>query len=379
MYTLGFLVNPVAGMGGAVGLKGTDGMVEAALSRGAVPRAPGRAYETSSLLAGLDIHFLTCSGMMGEDILAGEGISGYEVVYRPKSERTGAPDTMAACRAFLERKADLILFCGGDGTARDIYTVVGDALPMLGIPAGVKMYSAVFAITPGAAAGILRDGCTRGNTFLFRDAEGVDVDEEAYREGSLRTRLFGIAKSPYRPGLVQGTKQVFEDPNEERAKKDIARFMREVMEGTPDILYILGPGSTTAAIALEIGISKTLLGFDAVKGGTLVATDLNEERLLGLLGGGTRARLVISILGAQGSILGRGTQQVSPDVLRIIGRENIIVVATPHKLAETPLIFVDSGDRELDESFGDHITVVSGYRVAQRKRIGKTPGAGEFT
>ncbi len=379
MCTLGFLVNPVAGMGGAVGLKGTDGMVEAALSRGAVPRAPGRAKETVSLLAGLDIHYLTCSGNMGEEILAGEGISGYEVVYRPVSERTGAPDTMAACRAFLEKKADLILFCGGDGTARDIYSVVGDSLPMLGIPAGVKMYSAVFAITPGAAAGILRGGCTREGTFLLRDAEVVDVDEEAYREGSLRTRLFGVAKCPYRPGLVQGTKQVFEDPDEERAKNDIARFMREVMEGTPDILYILGPGSTTAAIGKEMGIRKTLLGFDAVMGGTLVATDLNEEGLLGLLRGGTRSRLVISIIGAQGSILGRGTQQVSPAVLRIIGRANIIVVATPHKLAETPLIFVDSGDRELDEGFGDHISVVSGYRVAQRKRVGRTPAGGEFT
>ncbi|HOT03582.1 MAG TPA: ATP-NAD kinase family protein [Methanolinea sp.] len=378
MCTLGFLINPVAGMGGAVGLKGTDGMVEAALSRGAVPRAPGRAKETISLLKGLDIHFLTCSGVMGEDILSEEGISGYEVVYHPETVQTGAPDTMAACRAFLERKADLILFCGGDGTARDIYSVIGDSLPMLGIPAGVKMYSAVFAITPGAAAGILRDGCTPGGKFLFRDAEVMDVDEEAYREGSLRTRLFGIAKSPYRPGLVQGTKQVFEDHDEERAKKDIARFIKEVMEGTPDILYILGPGSTTAAIADEIGIRKTLLGFDAAKGGTLVATDLNEEGLLSLLGGGTRARLVISIIGAQGSVLGRGTQQVSPAVLRIIGRENIIVVATPHKLAETPLVFLDSGDRELDESFGDYISVVSGYRVAQRKRIGKTAGVGEF-
>ena len=378
MCTLGFLVNPVAGMGGAVGLKGTDGMVEAALSRGAIPRSPGRAKETISLLRSIDIHFLTCSGAMGEEILSEEGISGYEVVYRPDSEQTGAPDTMAACRVFLERNADLILFCGGDGTARDIYSVVGDSLPILGIPAGVKMYSAVFAITPGAAAGIVREGCIKGGRFLFRDAEVMDVDEEAYREGSLRTRLFGVAKSPYRPGLVQGTKQVFEDPDEERAKKDIARFIKEVMEGTPDIMYILGPGSTTAAIADEMGIRKTLLGFDAVKGGTLVATDLNEEGLLSLLGGGTRARLVISIIGAQGSILGRGTQQVSPAVLQNIGRENIIVVATPHKLAVTPLVFLDSGDREFDEGFGDHISVVSGYRVAQRKRIGKAPGEGEF-
>ncbi|MCU0632640.1 MAG: ATP-NAD kinase family protein [Methanolinea sp.] len=370
MCTIGFLVNPVAGMGGAVGLKGTDGMVEVARSRGAVPHARERAAETISDIVDLRIHLLTCSGFMGEEVLSGAGISGYEVVYRPAPGQTGAPDTMAACRAFLERGVDLVLFCGGDGTARDVYSVVGDSVPMLGIPAGVKMYSAVFAITPVAAAGILRDGCTPGGRFLIRDAEVVDVDEEAYREGVLKTRLFGVAKSPYRPGLVQGTKQVFENPDEERAKKDIARFIREVMEGTPEVLYILGPGSTTAAIGEELGIQKTLLGFDAVSGGDLVAADLNEQALLGLLHGDSRARLVISIIGAQGSLLGRGTQQVSPAVLRRIGRENIIVVATPHKLAETPLVFVDTGDRELDAGFGDHISVVSGYRVAQRKRIG---------
>ncbi|OPY42131.1 MAG: ATP-NAD kinase [Methanoregulaceae archaeon PtaU1.Bin066] len=374
MCTIGFLVNPFAGMGGAVGLKGTDGMVEAALARGAVPRAPGRAAETILQVADIGAHFITCSGVMGEDILAGAGIPGYEVVYRPASETTGAADTMAACRAFLDRDADLILFCGGDGTARDVYSVIGDLVPMLGIPAGVKMYSAVFAIHPRAAAGIVREGCTPGGKFLLRDAEVVDVDEEAYREGSLRTRLFGIAKSPYRPGLVQGTKQVFEDSDEERAKKDIARFMREVIEGTPGILYILGPGSTTAAIGEEIGLKKTLLGFDAVKGGRLIATDLNEEGLLGLLEEGTSARLVISIIGAQGSVLGRGTQQVSPAVLRRIGRENVIIVATPHKLAETPMVFVDSGDRDMDLAFGDHLSVVSGYRIAQRKRIGRVEG-----
>lgn len=371
MCTIGFLVNPVAGMGGAVGLKGTDGMVEAAMSRGAVPRAADRAAETISRIAGTTVRFLTCSGIMGEDILKGLRVSGYEVVHRPYSERTGAADTMAACRAFLENGADLVLFCGGDGTARDVYSVVGDIVPMLGIPAGVKMYSAVFATTPAAAAAILREGCSPGGSFHFRDAEVVDVDEEAYRDGVLKTQIFGIARSPYRPGLVQGTKQVFEDADEDRAKKDIARFIREVMEGTPDILYILGPGSTTAAIGLELGIQKTLLGFDAVKGGTLVATDLDEQGLLSLLEGGTRARLVISILGAQGAVLGRGTQQVSPAVLRRIGRENVIVVATPHKLAETPIVFVDTGDKDLDQDFSDHISVVSGYRIAQRKRIGR--------
>lgn len=370
MCIIGFLINPIAGLGGTVGLKGTDGQVETALSRGAVPRAPTRAEETISLVAGTSFRYLTCSGAMGEETLSQAGISEYEVIYSPDPGLTSADDTVAACRIFLERKVDLVLFCGGDGTARDVYSVLGDATPMLGIPAGVKMYSAVFAVTPKAAARIVMSGCREGGHFLIRDAEVVDVDEEAYREGELKTHLFGIAKSPYVRGLIQSTKQVFESHDEERAKTDIAHFIREVMDGTPDILYILGPGSTTAAIAGELDLKKTLLGFDAVKGGALVASDLHEQALLALLKERTQARLVISIIGAQGALLGRGTQQVSPKVIRILGIENIIVVATPQKLTETPVVFVDTGDPDLDTSFGDHISVISGYRIARRMKIG---------
>lgn len=371
MCVIGFLINPIAGLGGAVGLKGTDGQVEEARARGALPRAPGRAMEAVALLSELPVRFISCSGAMGEEVLRNAGVRSYEVVYRESSGLTSADDTIAACRIFFERKVDLVLFCGGDGTARDVYSVLGDAIPMIGIPAGVKMYSAVFAVTPTAAARIVMSGCKEGGHFLIRDAEVVDVDEEAYRGGELNTHLFGIAKSPYVQGLIQSTKQVFESQDEERAKTDIAHFIREVMEGTPEILYILGPGSTTAAIAGELDLKKTLLGFDAVKGGELVAADLNEQALLALLKERKQARLVISIIGAQGALLGRGTQQVSPHVIRMIGIENIIVVATPQKLSETPVVFVDTGDTDLDTAFGDHVSVISGYQIARRIKIGK--------
>lgn len=371
MCVIGFLINPIAGLGGAVGLKGTDGQVEEARARGALPRAPGRAMEAVALLSELSVRFISCSGAMGEEVLRNAGVRSYEVVYRESSGMTCADDTIAACRIFFERKVDLVLFCGGDGTARDVYSVMGDAIPILGIPAGVKMYSAVFAVTPTAAARIVMSGCKEGGHFLIRDAEVVDVDEEAYRGGELNTHLFGIAKSPYVQGLTQSTKQVFESQDEERAKIDIARFISEVMEGTPDIIYILGPGSTTAAIAGELDLKKTLLGFDAVKGGELVAADLNEQALLALLKERKQARLVISIIGAQGALLGRGTQQVSPHVIRMIGIENIIVVATPQKLSETPVVFVDTGDTDLDTAFGDHVSVISGYQIARRIKIVK--------
>jgi predicted polyphosphate/ATP-dependent NAD kinase len=361
-------------MGGTVGLKGTDGLLAEALRRGAVPRARDRAVAAVRLLAEAPFFYLTCSGEMGEMELLEAGIVKYRVVHETSGPETTAEDTCRACRAFLESGVDLILFCGGDGTARDLYDVAGDTVPILGIPAGVKMYSSVFALTPEAAAALLLQGPGKGEKILLRDAEVMDVDEEAYRGGELRSRLHGIARSPYRPGLVQGAKQVFEDQDEERARDGIARFLAEVMEGTPDILYFLGPGSTTAAIAALFGLSKTLLGFDAIRGGMLVAADANEQQMLTLLDEHPRARLVVSVIGAQGSVLGRGTQQVSPAVLRRIGADQVIVVATPHKLAVTPLLFVDTGDAEVDASFGRHISVISGYRIARRVKV--SAGAG---
>ena len=365
--TIGFLVNPIAGMGGAVGLKGTDGLLSEAVRRGARPESGNRAVAALRGLRGVPIRVLTCSGPMGEDVLRGAGIMGFDPVYQAPPV-TSSDDTRNACRLFESLGARLILFCGGDGTARDVYDAVLDRVPMLGIPAGVKMYSAVFAVTPDAAGEIVSQ--SQSSLPHMRDVEIVDVDEEAYRDGELRTRLIGYARSPYLPGLVQGTKQVFEEQDEEKAKEGIGRFLAEVIRGTPEILYLLGPGSTTGAVAKELGVEKTLLGFDAVKKGMLVASDLNEEGILGILAVEQKCRLVISIIGAQGSVIGRGTRQVSPMVLRKIEVENVIVLATPHKLSGTPRLFFDTGDRELDKAFGEYISVVSGYRIAQRKRIG---------
>jgi predicted polyphosphate/ATP-dependent NAD kinase len=368
MNTIGFLVNPIAGMGGTVGLKGTDGQVIEAIRRGAVPKSGNRAREALVLLKRAPVHFLTCSGPMGENILREAGITRYRIVYETPNVTSGK-DTRNACRVFRDQGVELVLFCGGDGTARDIYDVVTDTVPMLGIPAGVKMYSSVFAVNPKAAAEILLT-YAESSVLHIRDAEVLDIDEEEYRRGNLRSSLAGYAKSPYLPGLVQEAKQVYEEQDDEQAKEGIGRFIAEVMQGTPDILYIIGPGSTTRAITDHLGVEKTLLGFDAILDGKLVATDLNEQDMLALLAEGKRARLVIGIIGAQGSVLGRGTQQVSPRVIRKIGVDNIIVIATPHKLSETPLLFLDTGDLELDRTFGSHLSVISGYHIAQRKRIG---------
>ena len=363
MRRIGFLINPVAGMGGAVGLKGTDGNVEEARRLGASPQAGNRAHIPLVLLAKkAGTSFLTCSGRMGEEALVKAGVQDFQVVYHCHGE-SSANDTRRAAEAFKNAGVDLVLFCGGDGTARDIFDTVGRDLPILGIPAGVKMYSAVFAIDPATAADLV----TGYDAQSMRDSEIMDVDEEAYRAGELKTRLYGIARTPALPGKVQLSKHVYEEGDEERAKGEIARFIHEIM--IPDVLYVLGAGTTTEAVASDIGVNKTLLGVDAIKNGVLVALDLNEKTLWDLLLSGVEAKIIMSPIGAQGFILGRGNQQISARIVRRVGLDNLIVVASPNKLRETPLLYVDSGDPDLDAEFGDTILVVSGYRMAQRKRI----------
>jgi predicted polyphosphate/ATP-dependent NAD kinase len=361
---VGFLINPVAGLGGAVGLKGTDGLVQDALARGAIPRAGERAKSCLVLLAeeADGLRFFTSSGEMGETALKECDLS-CDVVYRPSYPST-AHDTIATCREILQRSVDLILFCGGDGTARDVASIAGQT-PMLGIPAGVKMHSGVFAVSPEAAAEL---------ALLFlkgdlqtRETEIVDVDEELYRQGELQTRLFALARTPYKPVLVQDRKRIYSSKSEEDFKDQIAQFAREFMiDGSA---YILGAGTTTARIAELQGIEKTLLGVDVIKDGRLLLRDASEEDLLQLLERERMAKVIVSPIGAQGFILGRGSQQISFRVMRLVGARNLIIVSTPHKLAELDRLLVDTGDPDLDRDLSGSRQVVTGYRIAQRKEV----------
>ncbi|MBS1262924.1 MAG: hypothetical protein MAG715_00089 [Methanonatronarchaeales archaeon] len=357
MQRIGFLVNPVAGMGGRVGLKGTDGLVEEARSRGAEPLAGKRA------LRGFREHggtfrgtvFLTCGGEMGVEVLEEAGVE-YEVVYEP-GEPTTAGDTLEACGEFLRRGVDVVLFCGGDGTARDVHSVVEGEVPILGIPAGVKMQSGVFATSPARSWEVADDFFAHG---AVREAEVVDVDEEAYRAGRLETRIYGVALTPDEPH-IQGSKSVYVGGSEEEDKGRIARFLAEVMQ---EGRFVLGPGSTTAAIAEELGQEGTLLGVDLYEDGELVASDLPEERLLELVDSETR--VVVSPIGAQGFLFGRGNQQISAKVLRAVRPENVIVVATPQKMRGVDGLLVDTGDPDVDRELEGERRVVVGYRLAQR-------------
>lgn len=364
---IGFVVNPIAGMGGRVALKGTDGadVQDEARRRGAVPWSPERARLTLKALLEkqLDIEILTCSGDMGELLLEKEGFE-MEVVCRVPPETT-ADDTKRAAKAFLDEGIELVLFCGGDGTARDIVEVVGDRITIVGIPAGVKMHSSVFALRPEDAADLVEDFVRTGRV---RDAEVMDLDEGDFRRGISNPRLFALASVPDDERHLQATKSAFHGLAASEEANELAAYVAEVM--TDGVLYILGPGGTTQAIAKAMSQDKTPLGVDAYLDRRLVGADLSEKEVLALINEHPESMIIVTPIGAQGFIFGRGNQQLSAEVIRAVGLENIMVVATPTKLQGTAALRVDTGDGALDVSLRKPVKVVTGYR--RRKLVNIT-------
>ena len=364
---VGLVVNPIAGMGGPVGLKGTDGreVLEQARRRGALPVAGARADRALARLenrcAGL--HLVAAAGAMGADLAAAHAFQ-TEVVSRRQGERaaTTADDTRAAAAEFERRNVELILFAGGDGTARDIHDVVGDRVPILGVPTGVKMHSGVFATTPENAGDVV-GAFLRSPRGPVREADVVDVDEDAIRVDAIATRLYGAACVPDDRLRVQATK-AGGMPSDDAALDALCAGIAGGMD--PRRIYLLGPGTTMRRLMRSLGLEKTILGVDAVRAGGLLGSDLGERELLELLGN-EPVTLLIGVVGGQGALLGRGNQQLSPAVLRRIGTENIEIVAGLRKLLalDPPLLHVDTGDPELDRA-------LCGYRrvhVAPRRTL----------
>lgn len=357
---VGLIVNPIAGMGGSVGLKGTDGsaVVRRAHELGALPRAAARAAAALEEVARADLEFelLTCAGAMGEDSALACDLHP-SIVYRAASSDTSGDDTRGAAQAMIAEGAGLIVFAGGDGTARDVFEAVHDSVPVVAVPAGVKIHSAVFAVNP-RAAGDLVVGVLRGRITRTREAEVMDVDEAAYRDGRLSTRLYGYLRVPDDARLVQAGK--VRSRSEDSAADDLARAVVDTME--PETTYIVGPGTTTRRITRLLGLDSTLLGVDVVRDGQLLALDVGERQLLDLLETNHRARIIVTPIGGQGYLLGRGNQQISGRVVRVVGIENVVVVATPAKLASLggrPLL-VDTDDEELNRAFAGFAAVITG-------------------
>lgn len=371
---VGFVVNPIAGMGGRVGLKGTDGVLKEAVELGAKPVAQKKAEETleeylSRYSKKDEIRWFTCSGDMGCNELKKAGIKKMEIVYNPLGKDTTADDTKKACKKLLEKRVDLILFCGGDGTARDVFEIAGKKTPILGIPSGVKMHSGVFGINTNATAKMLHEFVNKRLTV--GDAEIMDLDEDLYRKGEWNIQLFGIAEGIVEPTYVQVGKTFYESVSDDEIKEELTEHVMDEMEKYNDYLFLFGSGGTIDYITRKIGFDNTLLGIDAVYNKKLVGNDLNEEGILKLLKSYPKAKVILSPIGAQGFILGRGNLQLSPRVIKKIGIDNIIVVSTPSKLASTPVIRVDTGDKKLDHSFAENefIMVVIGYRFSRVVKI----------
>jgi predicted polyphosphate/ATP-dependent NAD kinase len=371
---VGLVVNPVAGMGGRVGLKGTDGLLDEALSRGAEPVAPGCMVRFLDRLGedAKGVHWVTCAFDMGADELAEAGLPAgehLEIAYTPPSIReTDAEDTRRACKVILARGVDVLVFCGGDGTARDVLSAVGDTLPVLGVPSGVKMFSGIFALSPEAAAEVL-SAFLSGGTELG-EGDVVDVDEGAYREGRLAVSLFGTMTILRARSLIQNAKVATSLGNEGAVQEQIARFVVEMLEQADYPMTILGAGTTVEAVARALGVPKTPLGVDVVRGSELLVEDASEEDLLMALAGEDEVRVVLSPIGAQGFLLGRGNQQISPRVLEAAGGPgSLVIVATPHKLRSMEVLRVDTGDADLDLRLAGMRQIVSGYHDVTMRRL----------
>lgn len=359
--TIGFVVNPVAGMGGRVALKGTDGAALAqAIERGAAPRAPGRAGEFAGAAAklGLRAQWLTAGGPMGAAVLSAARLEA-ESVAAGEDAVTSAADTQRACREFMARGAKLIVFVGGDGTARDIFQVVGTEIPILGVPSGVKMHSGVFALTPAAAAEIVRE-FVEGRAQVV-EGDVVDEDEEAMRQGRIEVELRGVAKTLDVGGLLQASKEEYGGEVEEVSKKGIADTILERMEN--DTLYLIGPGTTSGAVMDGMGLPHTILGVDIVMGRKLVKADATEAEIrAAILKHGGPAEIIASVIGHQGFVFGRGNLQFSPEVIRSVGKKRITIVAAERKVEALQELLVDTGEPALDAELAGHWRVLCGYR-----------------
>jgi predicted polyphosphate/ATP-dependent NAD kinase len=369
---IGFIVNPIAGMGGKVGLKGTDGVSKKAVAMGAEPIAPERAVEFLKKLSQLHvkppIKILTCPHAMGEAEVKSAGLSAEVLEMHLKSETT-AEDTKLAVKLTLTSKVDLIVFVGGDGTARDILDAMKglSETPVLGIPSGVKMYSGIFAVNPLDAAEVVE--AFAKETTEIMDFEIIDVDETAVRSDRFSMRLYGLLKGPSIPMRIQGSKQISpETADEYENQTAIARFIIEEMN--PKGTYILGPGTTIKRLADLLGVEKTLLGIDIYKNGTVIK-DVNEKKILQEIKDWHNAWIILSPIGRQGMLLGRGNQQISPEIIKRVGKPKIIVGATKSKIRgiEGGTLRVDTGDLKVDTSLRGYMKVATDYREWRVMRV----------
>ena len=373
---IGIVVNPDAGLGGRLGFKGSDGRAQEARDAGAVDRAGPRMQQCISkfneLLAsslnrmGVSPTIVAWSGRMG-----GDWLDGFEYEQRKKSPiESTAQDTSNLVHDLLEAEVDVILYAGGDGTTRDIVNALdGNETPLIGVPGGVKMHSGCFATTPKASAEVLL-AFLQGD-LMVAITEVMDLDEEIYQKGEWKVRMYGEAWTPSSPRFMQGAKEQVERASESDTIEGLANHIGNLIDDNPELMVIWGSGGTLRRMGEHLNVELTLLGIDIQHKGT-IHSDLNEQQLLQHLAGYEGPRLLLlSPMGGQGFLIGRGNLQLSPDVLRVIGIDNILGVATPSKLIGLSNVRIDTGDNMLDEMFQKKrfIKILQGFRTTRLIRI----------
>jgi len=375
MFKIGLIINPVAGMGGSVALKGSDDVIDKAIELGAKEKANDRATTALNALIAhqSNVHIVTAPLKMGQTLCQTLGFS-HECLsvssltndITDSLHSTSEQHTIDAAKQMKARGVDCIVFVGGDGTARNIYTAVGDNFPVLGIPSGVKIHSGVYAITPSAAGKVLELMVTNQLVSVM-ERDVMDIDESLFRDGIVKAKRYGEMLVPAELTYMQAVKMGGKE-SDELVLTDIAA---DVIANVEDELVIMGSGSTTQFIMEEMGLGSTLLGVDVVLNETLIASDVSEKQLLSLITNHVSdndnkkdsVKLVVTLIGGQGHVFGRGNQQLSPDVIRAIGLNNIIIVATKTKLEalnKRPLL-VDTGDVTLDNELSGFVKVTTGY------------------
>ncbi len=366
-FILGLIVNPISGMGGSVGLKGTDGkdILKKAIELGGKPNAYKRTDIFLQALEGFEskIKFITCPGYMGENSIKKFNFA-YELISDSIFNKgngiydTNSEHTKRATKIIKTMKdVNLILFVGGDGTARDILDVIGDNRPCLGIPSGVKIYSSVFAINPTAAANIVVQFLW--DQLSLTKSEVLDIDEEAYRKGELVSILYGYLLTPHSPEFCQYSKLGSPDTDQNNQERIADKIIEDLEKET---YYLLGPGTTVKAITDKLGVQKTLLGVDLLYNKKIIAYDLNENQILNYVKN-RPIKIIVSIIGRQGFLFGRGNLQFTPKILKRISLSNIIIIATKAKLLSIPnkFLWIDSRDSDLDKEMRGLYKIITDY------------------
>lgn len=359
MRKIGLIINPIAGMGGSVGLKGTDGdTFKKAIEMGAKPITPDRILAFLSNIKNKEkIHLLVAPRNMGANIIEDMGFD-FEIVGDIGNETT-AEDTKIIAKMMKQRNIELLIFCGGDGTARDIHDAIDLSIPVVAIPSGVKMFSSVFAINPRAAAEIVDKFIE--DIVKIDEGEVLDINEESFREGILDSKLYGYLNIAKVVNLLQAGKDSSKiGKTTEENKNEIAQQIIENLES--DTLVLLGPGTTVKAISNQLKLPKSLLGVDALYNNEIVGIDLNEKGILELLPKYKKAIIIVSPIGGQGFIFGRGNKQFTPRIIDKIGRNNIKIVSTEDKIRKLRYLMVDTGDIRTDEILKGYIKVIIGYK-----------------